>query len=359
MKEHKMDTLLPQILSTYGFPADTSVTPHGTGLINRTWIVRNDKDTYILQQVNHHVFTRPQLIADNIEMVGRYLADHYPAIIFPRPVPSLTGQTLIDAGDNNYYRLFPFIADSVSIDVASTPRQAFEAARQFGGFTSMLADFPADNLHETIPHFHDLSLRYRSFSEALQNGMPQRIDKATPIIDYLQSQNRIVTQYENILTNPAFKRRVTHHDTKISNVLFNKQGNGICVIDLDTVMPGYFISDVGDIFRTYLSPVTEEEKDTDKIRIRQEYFEAILKGYLQEMHNVLTPDEREAFVYAGEFMTYMQALRFLTDYLNNDIYYGRRYEDHNFVRALNQITLLQRFQEQSPLLKTIAASISI
>jgi len=353
-----MQPNMNQVLSAYGFSANTSVTPHGTGLINRTWLVRSDKGTYILQQLNRQVFTRPQLIADNIEMVGRYLADHYPTTIFPRPVQSLTGQTLVDAGDNSHYRLFPFIENSVSIDLADTPQQAFEAARQFGGFTRMLADFPPDRLHETLPDFHDLSLRYRSFKEALQNGSPQRLNKATAIIEYLQSQNRIVTQYESILGNPGFKRRVTHHDTKISNVLFDKQGNGICVIDLDTVMPGYFISDVGDMFRTYLSPVTEEEKDIDKIQIRQEYFEAIVKGYLQEMHDVLTTEERQAFVYAGEFMLYMQALRFLTDYLNNDVYYGRRYEDHNFVRALNQMTLLQRFQEQSPLFQKIAAGIA-
>ena len=353
MKSH-----MNQVLSAYGFSADTSVTPHGTGLINRTWLVRSDKGTYILQQLNRQVFARPHLIADNIEMVGHYLADHYPTTIFPRPVRSLAGQTLVDAGDDSHYRLYPFIENSVSIDLANTPRQAFEAARQFGGFTRMLADFPADSLHETLPHFHDLSLRYRSFRESLQNGSAQRIAKATPIIDYLQSQNRIVAQYQNILTTPGFKRRVTHHDTKISNVLFDKQGKGICVIDLDTVMPGYFISDVGDMFRTYLSPVTEEEKDIDKIQVRQDYFEAIVKGYLQEMHDVLTTEERQAFVYAGEFMLYMQALRFLTDYLNNDIYYGRRYEDHNFVRALNQVSLLQRFQQQSSLLQTIAANIS-
>ena len=347
-----------QVLSAYGFSADASVTPHGTGLINRTWLVRSDKGTYILQQLNRQVFARPQLIADNIEMVGHYLADHYPTTIFPRPVRSLTGQTLVDAGDDSHYRLYPFIENSVSIDLAYTPQQAFEAARQFGGFTRMLADFPAGRLHETLPDFHDLSLRYRSFTESLRNGSAQRIDKAAPITDYLQSQNRIVAQYENILTTPGFKRRVTHHDTKISNVLFDKQGKGICVIDLDTVMPGYFISDVGDMFRTYLSPVTEEEKDIDKIQIRQDYFEAIVKGYLQEMHDVLTTGERQAFFYAGEFMLYMQALRFITDYLNNDIYYGRRYEDHNFVRALNQVTLLQRFQQQSSVLQTIAANIS-
>jgi thiamine kinase-like enzyme len=139
---------------------------------------------------------------------------------------------------------------------------------------------------------------------------------------------------------------VTHHDTKISNVLFDDQDNGLCVIDLDTVMPGYFISDVGDMMRTYLSPVNEEEKDLSKIIIRNEYFKAITDGYLSEMSAELTEKEKEHFVYAGKFMIYMQALRFITDHLNNDHYYGAAYEGHNFVRANNQAVLLQKLSEK-------------
>jgi Ser/Thr protein kinase RdoA (MazF antagonist) len=262
---------------------------------------------------------------------------------------------MIDTGPNGHYRLYPFIENSITIDVAHTPAQAFEAARQFGGFTRMLSGFQAEHLHETLPAFHDLSLRYRSFSEALDKALfPDRMDKAKQLISFLTGQYPLVKTYEAIVNNPEFKRRVTHHDTKISNVLFDKQGKGICVIDLDTVMPGYFISDVGDMFRTYLSPVTEEESDMSRVTVRQEYFEAIVQGYLQEMFEVLTPEEKQAFVYAGEFMLYMQALRFLTDYLSGDIYYGSRYEGHNYVRALNQTTLLRRFQEKAPALKAIA-----
>ena len=139
---------------------------------------------------------------------------------------------------------------------------------------------------------------------------------------------------------------MTHHDTKISNVLFGKQGNGLCVIDLDTVMPGYFISDFGDMMRTYLSPVSEEEKDFSLIGIREEYFEAIVSGYLGEMKTELSADEIAHAVYAGKFMIYMQAIRFLTDHLNRDVYYGAKYEGHNLVRTHNQITLLQRLTEK-------------
>ena len=344
-----------KLLSAYGFSPDVSVTPHGSGLINRTWVISTGTEQFILQQLNPQIFTRPWDIAANIDSVAQYLATHFPDVIFPRPVPSVDGKTLVDAGPVGYYRLFPFIANSVTIDVVHSPDQAFEAARQFGAFTRMLSGFPAERLHETLPRFHDLSLRYRHFREAIDKGLPDRIAASGSLIDFLSAQYPLVEKYEQICADPGFRRRVTHHDTKISNVLFDKKGKGICVIDLDTVMPGYFISDVGDMFRTYLSPVSEEEADTSLIGVRQDFFEAIVQGYMGEMADELTPIEKASFAYAGEFMLYMQALRFLTDYLTGDKYYSSRYEGHNYSRALNQATLLQRFQDQRPTLDAIAA----
>lgn len=346
--------MLEKILMAFNLSPDTAVTPYGTGLINHTWEVRSEKGHYILQQINGQVFAHPSLIAENIEMVAGYLADQYPDAVFPRPVKALSGQSLVEDDKGNYFRLYPFIAGSITIDVAHTPLQAFEAAKKFGEFTRMLSGFPTERLHETLPDFHNLSLRYKAFREALEKGIPERIRKADQLIAYLESQNHLVKEYERITRDPAFKRRVTHHDTKISNVLFDKQGKGICVIDLDTLMPGYFISDVGDMLRTYLSPVSEEEKDTRLITVRMDYFHAIVEGYMKEMQNELTLTEKDHFVYAGAFMMYMQALRFLTDFLIGDLYYGRRYEDHNFVRAVNQATLLRVFQEKTSQLRTIA-----
>jgi Ser/Thr protein kinase RdoA (MazF antagonist) len=350
--------MLDQVLAAYQFPPEVSVTAFGSGLINRTWMVSTEKGNYILQRINEQVFPQPGLIAANIDMVGGYLTEYYPATVFPRPVQTQTGETLVDAGAGGPFRLYPFIENSVTLDVADTPSQAFEAARQFGAFTRMLSGFPADLLHKTLPGFHDLSLRYRSFRESLQHGHPGRIRKAGSLIGYLESQNHIVTEYESILANPEFRRRVTHHDTKISNVLFDRQGKGICVIDLDTIMPGYFISDVGDMLRTYLSPVSEEEQDISLIEVRESYFQAIVEGYLQEMREELTETEKGAFVYAGSFMMYMQALRFLTDYLYEDVYYGRKYENHNYVRALNQSTLLRQFQDKAVKLKNITLRVA-
>lgn len=347
--------MLDQVLNAFGFTKDNDITAYGNGLINRTWRISSGKEDFILQRVNDDVFPDPFLIAGNIESISAWLQDHHPYAVFPRPLRSLNGQPMIHLENKGYFRIYPFIRNSTTIDVADTPGQAYEAARKFGEFTHMLSGFPAKSLGATLPGFHNLSLRYRSFRKALKNGNPQRIIAAAALIDYLESVNEIVSEYERITKEPAFRLRVTHHDTKISNVLFDGQGKGLCVIDLDTVMPGYFISDVGDMFRTYLSPVTEEEADLSLTRIRLPYFAAIVEGYLREMHNELTPEEKASFVYAGEFMMYMQSLRFLTDYLNDDIYYGSRYEGHNYVRALNQATLLQRFREESDLLKEIAA----
>lgn len=346
-----------RVLSAYGFSPDVSVTPHGSGLINRTWLIQSAKGTYILQQLNQQVFAHPEQIAENIELVGHYLTEHYPRIVFPRPVKAAGGATLVDTGAGGQFRLYPFIDSSVTLDVVHTPAEAFEAARQFGGFTRMLAGFPAERLHQTLPGFHDLSRRYNYFEGALEKGDPDRIRKSAQLIDYLKAQQHLVTEYNNILSNPGFKLRVTHHDTKISNVLFDKQGKGICVIDLDTVMSGYFFSDVGDMLRTYLSPVSEEEQDFSLVRIRQPYFLAIVEGYLEEMYDELTPEEIGAFVYAGSFLIYMQAVRFITDYLMGDVYYGSKYEGHNYVRAVNQVTLLQQYTEQSAELQDIVRGV--
>ena len=194
----------------------------------------------------------------------------------------------------------------------------------------------------------------------MEHGNADRIIEADALIQQVMNNQSIVEQYQQIKINPECKLRVTHHDTKISNVLFDKDGKGLCVIDLDTVMPGYFISDVGDMMRTYLSPVSEEEADFSKIEIRADIFEAIVRGYYSEMKTDLTASEKELFFYAGKFMIYMQAIRFLTDYLNDDVYYGARYQKHNFIRASNQLVLLEKLiaheNELVPLINQILST---
>jgi Ser/Thr protein kinase RdoA (MazF antagonist) len=343
-----------EILREFGFDETTaSINNFGSGLINNTWMVANGDMNYILQRINHNVFKEPEAIASNIDAIGHYLAAVYPGYKFTMPVTTLGGSSLLYKPEKGYFRIFPFVEGSHSKDVVETPGQAYEAAAQFGRFTNLLSGFNVNKLKTTIPDFHNLSLRYKQFLYALKNGNTDRIRETTPLTKSLMSLADIVTSYERIISSDDFKLRVTHHDTKISNVLFDKDDKGMCVIDLDTVMPGYFISDVGDMMRTYLSPLSEEEKDFNKIEIRDQFYSALVHGYYDEMKDVLTESEQKYFFYAGTFIIYMQALRFLTDYLNNDVYYESKYPGHNLVRAGNQTVLLQRLLEKKKILENI------
>ena len=356
----KFEQMFNTILTHYGLNPDLyNIQPVGNGLINHTWSIGNTTQgpCFILQQINNAVFKHPEDIAQNISTIGTYLKNHYPDYLFAGTLPTVSGNDLYIDDNKQYFRLFPFIPKSNTAVVLHTPEQAFEAARQFALFTRLLSGFDTSLLKITIPQFHDLPLRYKQFSEALAKGNVQRIQACGPLITYLQLQQNIVQVYESVKKDPGFPVRVIHHDTKISNVLFDDAGKGLCVIDLDTVMPGYFISDVGDMMRTYLSPANEEEKDFDKIQVRDDFFEAIAKGYIGELKNELTETEKAHFVYAGQFMIYMQALRFLTDHLNNDVYYGARYEGHNLVRAQNQVVLLQKYMAKSSLYNQIISTI--
>lgn len=331
------------VLPAYGLRENSlSVESVGNGLINKTWKVTTSENQYILQRINSEVFEKPELIAINIRLIADYLKTKSPDYCFVAPITSSNGEDMVYLEQEGFFRMYPFVANSHSKDVVESAEEAYEAALQFGRFTKLLSGFDVKKLNITIPGFHNLSLRYQQFLNALRNGNRQRIADSKELIDLLVSYCGVVTEYEKIKSDPEFKLRVTHHDTKISNVLFNPAGKGLCVIDLDTIMPGYFFSDVGDMMRTYLSPVSEEDRDFSKIEIRTDFYKAIVQGYYEEMKGELTETEKQSFLYAGKFMIYMQALRFLTDHLNDDCYYGAKYEGHNFVRAKNQAVLLQQ-----------------
>ena len=350
--------MMTEILNAFELDAaHCSIKAFGSGLINTTWKISNG-NVYILQRVNDAVFKNPVAIAQNIRLLGEYLNQEHPAYFFTQPVKTKTGGDLFFLPEHGYFRLFPFVPHSHSIDVVTTTKQAYEAAKQFGRFTRLLSHFNTTRLQATIPDFHNLSLRQQQFVTALEKGNGNRISIASGSIDRAKQHYTIVDQYEDLKKSPSFKIRVTHHDTKISNVLFDERDNGLCVIDLDTVMPGYFISDVGDMMRTYLSPVSEEEQDFSKIQVREAYFQAIVSGYLSEMQTELSQTEKINLVYAGKFMLYMQAIRFLTDFLNNDIYYGKTYENQNLNRATNQLILLQQLCEKETKLQQMVLEIT-
>ncbi len=339
--------MLQKVFKAFGLAVDINkAVPFGLGLINDTWKIKDGNNTFILQRINDQIFKDPAAIAYNVDITARYLRQHYPDYLFVMPVKSIYKEDIFFDAEHGYFRLSPFVENSHTIDVVKEPQEAYEAAAQFGKFTKLLAGFDATRLKITLFDFHNLSLRFWQFEQALLNGNADRIQQSEKLIDTIIANKNIADVFEKIKLNPHFKIRVTHHDTKISNVLFDDSNKGLCVIDLDTLMPGCFISDVGDMLRTYLSPVSEEEKDFTKIEIRDEYFLAVAQGYLGEMKEELSEEEMQHFVYAGKFMIYMQAIRFVTDYINNDIYYGSKYEGQNFVRAGNQLTLLQKLVDK-------------
>lgn len=337
--------MLSSVLSEFGLnQREVTIIPFGNGLINDTWKIEAGNKEYILQRVNDHVFKDPFAIAHNVRIIAEHLQKFYPDYNFVIPEKSVRQEDLVFIDQAGYFRLMPFVMDSRTYDVVHNPSQAFEAAKQFGKFTRYLSKLDTGKLKITLPDFHNLHLRYEQFEEALKTGNKTRIAETKNAIEYIVKNDRIVEQYDKLKSGPL-KIRVTHHDTKISNVLFDDQDKGIYVIDLDTVMPGYFLSDIGDMIRTYLSPVNEEERDFSKIRIRRDFYKCIKNGYLSEMKDELDSAEIDHFVFAGKYMIYMQAIRFLTDYLQNDVYYGSVYEGQNKVRACNQLALLKALTE--------------
>jgi Ser/Thr protein kinase RdoA (MazF antagonist) len=335
---------MESIFELYGWDVINTVQLH-QGLINSTYIVHTNTGDFVLQTINHSIFKDPAAIDHNINTIGTYIKENHPGYLYTYLVPTKKGNTLIE-WEGNYYRAFHKI-DGYALSVLETPHQAKEAASQFGRFTSKLNGLDIAKLKITLPDFHNLSLRFDQFSNAIIHGNANRIQDSKDAIRFLQSNNWIVKQYEKYIQHPDVKQRVTHHDTKISNVLFKQTTNGleqaICVIDLDTVMPGYFISDIGDMSRTCLCAVSEEEANLDLVKVDSAKWTAIQEGYLSEMNSVLSNFEKDHLFFGGQFMIYMQALRFLTDHFNNDRYYGAKYNGQNYVRAINQIALLEKY----------------
>lgn len=335
--------MLQPVLKAYGLNPEThTIESFGSGLINRTWKISGPDGQYVLQHINTNIFKQPQAIADNLQLLDTYLKQYAPGYLFAAPLPAVDGQYLVFDNDA-CFRLLPFIAGSHSVDFLTEPAQAIEAAAQFAKFTGLLNDFDVTQLKYTLPDFHNLDLRISQFQQAVANADQQRIIEAQTEIDLVNRYINIADTYRNIVQNKEIPLRVIHHDTKINNVLFDADDKGLAVVDLDTVMPGYYISDAGDMMRTYLSEANEEEQDLSKIIVREDFFAAIYKGYMSKIGDVLTDREKELFIYSGKFMIYMQAVRFLTDFLKGDVYYQTKYPGHNLMRAKNQLCLLDKY----------------
>lgn len=334
---------------------DVTIVPLAGGLINRTYkvTIRPNGFQYILQQINKKIFLEPQKLLENYKLIWGFWSNEHPQWI---PFPVTVPEPMRFANDGNYlfwdtqgecWRLMEFMPNTTSLLHPVNPAQAKKIARTFACATAGFEYYPLEAFHTTIPGFHDLALRYGQFKESLHVRNFERLHKAAQLINELKKRERYVSFYEIITSSDEFEKRLMHHDAKISNILFDDEEENkiISLVDFDTCMPGYFFSDLGDMIRSMAFSEDENSVNANDIFICKDYYEAIAEGYLEVMNEYLTDPERKYIHSSGLLMIYMQALRFLTDYLNGDIYYRTIYAEQNFDRAMNQLLLLQKLEE--------------
>lgn len=342
-------TGIEKILEAFDLPkASYDVQRIGTGHINQTFKVTGE-ESFILQRINNQVFKKPEAIEKNIQAAKEYLTKNDPSYLFLAPLPAKNKRHLVYDTDGFPWRLYPYIENSFTIDEAKTTDQAEKAAREFGRLAHRLQGCDSKKFEDTIPQFHDLALRYRQFEEALASASLSAKEIALDAIEQAQRFSFLVDRYTSLIDKGTLVKRVFHNDTKVNNVLFDRaSGDTLAVIDLDTLMAGYFIYDLGDLLRTLVSPVSEEEKDLSKVVFRKEFYDAVVNGYLEEMEGCLTSEEKKYVSFAGPMMTYIMALRFLADYLRGNTYYHITYAEQNLVRSRNQLKLVELFLQYTP-----------
>lgn len=327
------------------FNLEITPSAYGNGHINDTYIVHSSPD-YILQRINKNVFTDPPAVMENIEGVTTFLREKIikdggnPDRETLNLINTVDGKSYYKHTDGEYYRVYKFIEGAKSYDIVENPSQLYNAARAFGKFQRMLADYPAEKLHETIKDFHNTRVRYDQFKEALKNDKAGRAASVQNEIKFVLDREKDAGVVVDAIAEGRIPLRVTHNDTKLNNVLLDeKTGEGVCVIDLDTVMPGSLLYDYGDALRFGGSTGAEDERDLDKIRFSVDNFTAFTKGFLEEL-TTITDEELKLLPFSIKLMTLECGSRFLADYLNGDVYFKTAYPEHNLDRCRTQFKLV-------------------
>lgn len=351
--------MIEQIISNFKINGDfVEAKPYGNGHINETLLVSFNqvglKTEYILRKINKYVFKNPEIVVSNTVNV----IDHITEKLKEAGDINISNHVmeLIEAKNSTYYFIDEqddywcavlFISAAYTVEYVETYGQAYQAAKAFGHFQKLLIDADINLYKDSIPNFHNLDSRIKAFDIALKEDRAGRVKLAKKEIESANSYRTLSEKITRLLHNNELPIRVTHNDTKINNVMLNKETNeGECVIDLDTVMPGTVLYDFGDMVRTSTSPVAEDEKDVSKVTMRLNIFEALVQGYLEELAEVLTEVEISNLIYGAKVIVYEQAIRFLTDYIKNDVYYNVNYPEHNLIRTRTQLALLKSMDNQ-------------
>lgn len=324
-----------------------------SGHINDTFLITtNRQHKYVFQKINKGVFHDvPGLIMNKVN-ISNHL--HHKLSNLTKKerqrriltfLQTSVGESFYTDQNGDFWNATIFIDESQTFETVTDPKVAYEGGKLFGEFIQLTQDYDPANLVEVIPRFHDMTFRFEQFDASLRHASQERTQRAQVYIDKVIDLKKEMHILQELKDYGQIRVRVTHNDTKISNALFDMEGKGLCVIDTDTIMPGIIHYDFGDAIRTICNTAAEDEKDLEKVEFNMEFYEAYTEGFLEKIGDAISDLERKYFPLAAKTMIFIMALRFLTDYLNNDIYYKTSFPGHNLVRSANQFKLIQSFEE--------------
>lgn len=342
--------------------------PLGSGHINDTYGLacrtEHGMRRYVLQRINHHVFTDPPAMMDNIRRVTEHIRsklDTEDKDLASRQLTVLDthdGAGYFNDSQGNYWRVYNRVENAVTYDTLESLELAEETSRMFGWFQQMLTDLPGAPLHETIVDFHTTPKRLKAFMDVLTRDPHNRAAQCSEEIEFVHQHAEICPGLLNHLDKSEIPLRTTHNDTKVNNIMIDERTHtGVCVIDLDTVMPGLSLYDFGDMVRTATCSAEEDQRDLSKVSMRIDMFEALVKGFARSTHNFLTPAEKKLLAFSGKLITFEQMIRFLADHLAGDVYYKIHRPDHNLDRARTQMKLVQSITAQEERMNALVDSV--
>lgn len=344
------------------FSIQSKIEEYGNGHINDTYLTSTGN--HILQRINTAIFKDPQRLMDNIEKVTEFLRKKIvaeggnPDRETLTVIKTLDGKNFYRYDDEHYFRVYKFIKDTITIENSKNPADLFAAGKGFGHFQKLLDDFPVESLYETIEDFHNTPKRVEALKTAIVENRAGRASLVQGEIEFALENASFADKVVSQISNGSIPLRVTHNDTKINNILFDKDTRqAVCVIDLDTVMPGSALYDFGDALRIGASTAAEDETDLDKVFFNESAFEGFAKGYFSEMKDSLTESEIALLPFSAKLLTYECGIRFLTDYLNGDTYFKIHHEHHNIERARNQFKLVSDISKKEDRLSAIIAGL--
>ena len=356
---------LRDIVSHFQLPGQLlDVAPYGTGHINDTYTSHfqtgHGVARYVHQRINQNVFREPEKVMENIERVTHYARERItasggdPLRETLNLVPTKDAQSFYRSPEGNTWRTYVFIGGVRTYDKVEDVRHVYSAANAFGNFQRLLSGLPGERLHETIPDFHHTRKRFDAFVQALERDAKNRASSVKAEIDFVLKRETDAWVVVDMLAQGKLPERVTHNDTKLNNVLMDERtGEGVCVIDLDTVMPGSALYDFGDLVRTAAITTLEDEPDLAKVSLNLEMFDRLAHGYLDATRDILTPVEIDYLPFGAKLITFEQAIRFLGDYVNGDVYYKIHREHHNLDRARTQIKLVAEIEQRMEQMQAI------